>query len=398
MQQKPAPSPLRRHWELSPGVVYLTHGTFGACPRPVLEWQSRLRSELESGPVQFLTRRYEEHLAPNRAALADFIGARPRDLVFTINATAGVNAVVRSLEFRPDDEILTTSHDYNACRNTLTETARRTGARVVVATIPFPLRHADEVSESVLRAVTPRTRLALIDHVTSPTALVFPVAQLVRALESRGVDTLVDGAHAPGMLPLNLAELRPAYYTGNLHKWVCAPKGAAFLWVREDRQAPILPPVISHGYNTSWPGETPFQHRFDWPGTFDPTPWLCVGEALRWMGALLPGGWPELQQRNRDLLLEARRAVCARLEFDPPCPEEMLGSMATLPLPEKFQSRTSDTRISPDQLNLFDRFGIEVPFIRFGSPVRRWFRLSAQIYNTRAEYDYLAEALFDRAN
>ncbi len=397
-QSRPATSPLRQHWGLAPGVVYLNHGSFGACPRPVLELQSRLRAELEAEPVQFLVRNYDENLAQNRAALADFLGARTRDLVFLTNATAGVNAVLRSLELRPGDEILTTNHAYNACRNTLIEVARRSGARVVVAEIPFPVRSAAEIIEPVLRAVTSCTRLALLDHVTSPTALVFPITRLVRELEARGVDTLVDGAHAPGMLPLDLIELRPAYYTGNLHKWICAPKGAAFLWVREDRQSNLHPPVISHGYNTPWPGETALQHRFDWPGTFDPTPWLCVGEAIRWMGASLPGGWPEIMARNCALAAAARRTLCDRLHLEPSCPEDMLGSMATLPLPEKFQGRPVAGILAADQLALFDRFGLEVPFLRFGSPERRWFRLSAQIYNAIEEYDYLAQVLADPAS
>src|SRR5438132_2366159 len=165
---------------------------------------------------------------------------------------------------------------------------------MVVARVPFPLRNADEALEAVLRAVTPRTRLALIDHVTSHTALIFPIARIVRELEARGVDTLVDGAHAPGMVTLNVAKLNAAYYTGNLHKWVCAPKGAAFLWAREDKQAGLQPAVISHGNNTPRPGFTSFQDRFDWAGTFDPTAWFCVGKAIRWLGEMRPGGWPEL--------------------------------------------------------------------------------------------------------
>jgi isopenicillin-N epimerase len=297
------------------------------------------------------------------------------------------------LKLKRGDKLLTTDHDYNACRNVLAETARRAGARVVVAEVSFPLRSGDEITEAVLRAVTPRTRLAMIDHVTSNTALVFPVRQIIRELDARGVGTLVDGAHAPGMLPLNLRELRPAYYTANLHKWVCAPKGAAFLWAREDKQACLQPAVISHGNNRPRPGFTPFQDRFDWAGTADPTPWFCVGAAIRWMRHLLPRGWRELRERNHALAVKARLILCERLEVEPPCPGSLLGAMATIPLPERFQGKPASGKIDAEQMLLYDRFGIEVPFMRFGQPERRWFRVSAQIYNSPAEYSYLSEAL-----
>jgi isopenicillin-N epimerase len=348
---------------------------------------------MEAEPVQFLWRRYEERLEPARQELARFIGAKSKDLVFVTNATAGVNAVLRSLKLRRGDEVLTTNLDYNACHNVLVEVVRQAGAKLVVADIQFPLNSAAEITAAILQSVTRRTRLALLDHVTSNTALVFPIKQIVRELEARGVDTLVDGAHAPGMLSLNLRELSPTYYTANLHKWVCAPKGAAFLWVREDKQTDLQPAVISHGNNRPRPGFTPFQDRFDWAGTFDPSAWFCVGEAIKFMGGLLPGGWPELRQRNHALAVAARRMLCERLEVEPPCPESLLGSMATVPLPEALQRVPPSGKIDREQLRLYDQFGIEVPLMRFGQRERRWFRISAQIYNSMADYEYLGAAL-----
>jgi isopenicillin-N epimerase len=373
--------------------VFLNHGSFGACPKPILKLQAELRSEMEAEPVQFLWRRYEERLEPSRVALAKFLGARSRDLVFVTNATTGANAVLRSLKLRRGDELLSTNLDYNACHNVLVAAAQRAGAKLITAHVPFPLRSADEITEAVLRAVTPQTRLAMIDHVTSDTALVFPIARLVRELEKRGVDTLVDGAHAPGMVPLDLQKLRPAYYTGNLHKWVCAPKGAAFLWVREDRQRELQPAVISHGNNRTRPGFTEFQDRFDWPGTFDPSAWFCVGEAIRWMGSLLPGGWSELRACNHALAVEARRLLCQRLEVEAPCPEGLLGAIATIPLPPRFQGTPRSGKMDAEQLRLYDEFGIEVPFSRIGPKELRCCRISAQIHNTPAEYEYLAAVL-----
>lgn len=396
MSQKmlpPKPNRFRRFWGLKPGTVFLNHGSFGACPKPILELQAKLRRELEAEPVQFLWRRYEERLGPARRALAKFLGAASRDLVFVTNATTGVNAVLRSLKLKRGDELLTTSLDYNACRNVLNEVARQTGAKLVVANIPFPFQSAEEITAAILQAVTKHTRLALLDHVASNTAIIMPLREIIQALEARGVDTLVDGAHAPGMLPLNLRDLGPTYYTANLHKWVCAPKGAAFLYVRKDRQANIQPAVISHGNNRTRPGFTPFQDRFDWAGTFDPTAWLCVPEAIRWMGQLLPGGWRELRERNHQLVVEARKLLCERFEVEPPCPEDLLGSMATIPLPARFQQRKASGKIDREQLALYDRFGIEVPLSRFGKPPQRWLRVSAQIYNSPADYEFLAESI-----
>src|SRR5262249_16600935 len=208
----------REPFLLASDITFLNHGSFGACPRPVLDAQSRIREEMEREPVRFLARENDARIDAARAALAAFVGARPDDLVFVANATSGVNAVARSPRLEPGDEILTTDHAYNACRNALDWVAGRAGARVVVAAVPFPLAHEDEIVDAILGAVTPRTRLALIDHVTSPTALVFPVKRLIAQLQAAGVDVIVDGAHAPGMVLLDVAGLGAAYYPGNCHK------------------------------------------------------------------------------------------------------------------------------------------------------------------------------------
>ncbi len=382
------------HWTLDPSVAFLNHGSFGACPRAVLQAQQQLRDQMEANPVRFLTRELTPLLDASRARLAALLHTASQNLVFVHNATTAVNAVVRSLDLRRGDEILTTSQDYNACRNALKEAARRANARVVIATAPFPLRDEEQIIEAALARITKRTRLAMIDHITSSTALIFPIERLVRELENRGVETLVDGAHAPGMVPLDLDALRPSYYTGNCHKWLCAPKGSAFLFARPDRQKGLMPTTVSHGYAKPWPHRCLFHTRFDWVGTIDPTPWLCVGNAIEFCESLLPGGLPALMARNHQLVVEARRLLCASLDIEPPCPEEMLGAMATLPLPAAPESGSDPLyRLDTLHVTLYKKYKIEVPVMRWGKPKRRWFRISAQAYNSLTDYERLATAI-----
>ncbi len=376
---------MRTHWRLDPGVTFLNHGSFGACPAPVLARQADLRERMEAEPVRFFARELEPLLDSARQEVAAFVGCAPGDLAFVPNATAGVNTVLRSLRLGADDELLVTSHAYNACRNALEHAAATAGARVVVAPVPFPVGSPGEVETAVLDRVTPKTLLALVDHVTSPTGLVFPVARLVDRLAERGVDALVDGAHAPGMVPLEVGALGAAYYTGNFHKWVCAPKGAAFLHVRADRQASLRPLAISHGANSPRTDRSRFRLEHDWTGTFDPTPYLCVPEALRFLASLVPGGWPEVMRRNKAKAAAARDVLCRALRVAPPCPTEMLGSLASVPLPDGPAEALQDA--------LFFQKRIEVPVMPWPAPPHRLIRISAQLYNSPEEYERLAGAL-----
>ncbi len=389
----PAPSPLAHAWTLDPGVVYLNHGSFGATPRSVLARQTELRTQLEREPVRFFDRDLEGSLDSVRGTLGALLGAHPDDLAAVPNATSGVNTVVRSLDFGPGDELLTTDHAYNACENALRYVASRTGARVVRAKVPFPLSGPDAVVEAVLAAVTPRTRFALIDHVTSQTGLVFPVERLVPLLQGRGVDVLVDGAHAPGMVPVQLDALGAAYYTANCHKWLCTPKGAAFLHVRRDRQQRIHPLTISHGLNTTRTDRTHFRVEFDWCGTDDPTAWLCIPSSLEALGALVPGGMPQVMAKNHSLALSARRTLCEALDIPPPCPEDMLGSLAAVPLPPGDGRPRPPPGLDPLQDALFHRKSIEVPVFNWPAAPARCLRVSAQLYNAPEQYAYLAQCV-----
>jgi isopenicillin-N epimerase len=386
---------INEHWLLDREITFLNHGSFGACPIPVLEAQTSFREQLEREPLRFLMREFEPLLDNARNQLAAFIGADEQDLAFVPNATTGVNAVLRSLIFAPGDELLTTNQEYNACRNTLDFIAERTGAKVIVAEIPFPIESPEQIIAAIIKCVSPQTKLALLDHIVSQTGLIFPIKQLVRELGNRGVDVLVDGAHAPGMVALNLEEIGAAYYTGNCHKWLCAPKGAAFLYVRRDKQDGIRPTTISHGANSPRADKSRFQLEFDWMGTVDPSPYLCVPVAINFMGSLLSGGWPELMAKNHILALAGRQILADKLDLPLPCPDEMVGSMAVVPLLDDKSDAVAKGGIPPLQEALWEIFRIEVPVIPWPDTSKRLVRISAQFYNTLPQYEYLAKALVE---
>jgi isopenicillin-N epimerase len=386
-------------WTLDPTVTFLNHGSFGASPAPVLAVQRAWRDRLEREPVTFLDRELEGHLDRARDALGAFLGGDPAGLAFVPNATTASNAVLRSLRFEPGDELLTCDHEYNATLNTIRAAANRHGARVVLAALPFPTTGEEELIDAVLAAVTPRTRLAVLSHVTSPTALVLPIERLVRELDARGVDTLVDGAHAPGMVPLALDALGAAYYTGNGHKWLCGPKGAAFLWVRADRQEAIHPTIVSHGANATRTDRPRFRLEFDWVGTGDPTAALTLPAAIDWLAGLEPGGWPAVMAANRALALEARDRLVAVLGSPTPAPDALIGSMAAVPIP----GLRTDAEAAWLHEELFDEDRIEVPVVPWPVPGARpsptdpprsvLVRVSAQRYNDSGDIGRLVDAL-----
>ena len=314
----------------------MNHGSFGAVPIPVREEQARWRARWDADPTGFVYRDLVPGVERSREALARFLGADPGGLAFVRNASQGVASVIRSVEsgLGPGDEMVTTSQDYNAVRQTLEFSARRTGASVRVVDVPFPIDDPARVTRLVCDAATERTKLVILDHITSPTALVFPVEDIVSTLEPE-IPVLVDGAHGPGQVMLDLDALGASWYTGNLHKWVCAPHGAAFLHTRADLVDETVPTVISHAWNTPLiDGASRYLGLFDWTGTDDFSPWLVIPEALDVVGGLEPGGWPAVIERNHALVLAARETLCASLGIDPPAPESMIGTMAAVPLPD----------------------------------------------------------------
>ncbi len=388
---------LRSHWLLDEAVTFLNHGSFGACPREVLAYQSELRHTIEREPVNFFVRELEPLLDALRVRLAQLLSAKPTDLALVPNATAGCNAVLASFPLTEGDEVLVTSHGYNAVNNAAARWAEPRGASVRFAPLPFPVASESAIVASLEAAFSARTRLLVIDHVTSPSALVLPVKQLVDVAHKHGCEVLVDGAHAPGMFALDVPSLGAGFYTGNLHKWVCAPKGAAFLWVREDLQARLQPIVTSHGRNAQRTDRSRFQLEFDWTGTDDPTAHLSVAKALDFLEGISEGSLATHYAINHGLLLQARELLCRRLGIEAPAPSELLGTMVTLPLPDRPEHEADIPGLpgyaDPLQKRLVDEHRIQVPIINWPTPRSRFFRVSAQRYNQLADYERLADAL-----
>lgn len=376
---------------IDPQVTFLNHGSFGACPRPVFEAYQAWQLKLERQPVAFLDplRGLSGWMRDARTAMAAEIGAMPDDLVGLTNATEGLNIVAQSLDLGPGDEILTTDHEYAALDKTWAYVSRRSGARVVHVTIPLPLTDAQSFTEAVLAGITPRTRVLFLSHITSATALVFPIEAVVAEARARGIATVIDGAHTPGHIPLDLNALDADYYSGNCHKWLMAPKGSAFLYVRRELQARINPLVISHGWteDARLPGtkgvfgNTPFIDGLEMQGTRDPSAWLTVPDAIAFRRQ---HGWDTVAARCRDLVQDTARRVASLTGLAPLCsPEFCAPQMAAMPVP----------RCDPMALKLalLNDHGIEIPCYDWQD--RTIVRVSAQGYNTASQMDLLVAAL-----
>jgi isopenicillin-N epimerase len=383
MTLPPHPEPeLRKQFLLRPDVIYLNHGSFGACPRPVFRRYQTWQRELERQPVAFLGRRYRDLMRAARDSLGAYVGADADDLVYVTNATTGLNVVARSLPLEPGDEVLTTDLEYGALDRTWRFVCRKRGARYVRQPLPLPVASPDDVLEALWAGVTSRTRVLFLSHVTSATALILPVAALVRRAREAGIRTVVDGAHAPGQLPLNLEALGADFYAGNCHKWMLAPKGAAFLHARREVQPLLEPLVVSWGWESATPGPSRFVDEQEYGGTRDISAFLAVPAAIDFMA---DHAWPEVRRWCHAAARWTRERITALTGLPPLTPDDpaWYGQMVALPLPpcdgEALQRR------------LYDEYGIEVPVTDWGD--RHCLRVSLQAYNTAADVEALVEAL-----
>lgn len=376
-------------WPLDPAATYLNHGTVGVTPLRVMEAQRRIRDEIERHPSRFLLReaagrfagatspRSRLRLAADRVAA--FLGAQGDDLVFVDNVTAGANAILRSFPFEPGDEILVSDLGYGGVTRAATFAARSSGATVRTVAMPWPFR-AEELADAIVGAAGPRTKIAVVDHVSSGSALILPVAVIAARLRDRGVAVLVDGAHAPAAIPVDIPSLGVDWYLANLHKWAWAPRSAGILWARPERQAGLHPAVISWGLDEGFTAE------FDWVGTRDLTPYLASVAAL---DLLDEWGGPAVRGYNHSLAWTAAHLLAERWATTFDVPESMIGTMVTLPLPEAF-GRTADAASAIRDRLLFEH-GIEVQMHEWRNRV--WVRVAAQIYNDMSDIERLGAAV-----
>jgi isopenicillin-N epimerase len=369
----------RSEWLLDPGVAFLNHGSYGATPRAVLAEQDRWRTRMERQPTTFMTFELPQALRDAAARLAGFLRCEADDLAFVENATAGCNAVLNSLPLAAGDEILVTSHGYPAVHKAAGHAAARGGAHVIEAAVPFPLADRQEVVAAVAARLGPRTRLVVLDHITSPTAIIYPVAELIALCHAAGVLVLIDGAHAPGMLDLDIPAIGADWYVGNCHKWLMAPKGAGFIWAAPGRQAGLHPPVISHGYGRGFVAE------FDWVGTRDPSAWLAVPEAIEFHQK---HGGAALRARNIGLVRESAALLAQRWGTPRGAPDALTGSMAAIRVPG--HEPATWERALELRRKLFDTHRIEAAITPFAGAL--WARISAQAYNDPEDYRRLGAA------
>jgi isopenicillin-N epimerase len=381
---------MREHWLLDPDVTYLNHGTVGAPPRRVLRKQQALRDEMERQPSRFMLRelngeqpmpwRLESRYREAIAQIAPFLGARPDDLVFVPNVTTGLNAVLRSVSLGPPDEVLISDLAYGAIARAADVVTRERGATLRTVEMPFPLRDSGDVVEAFVRALTPRTKLLVVDHVTAQSALVLPVAAIAAECRARGVPVLVDGAHAPGSIAVEIPATGADWYAANLHKWAHAPRSCGILWSRPEHQAMLHHPVVSWGSGRGFHAE--FEHH----ATCDPTSYLAAPEGVT---LLREWDYDAVLAYMHGLAVEAGRVLTDRWETTVDTPDDMRGAMVTVPLPEDAGTTTGDATRLRLSLLVDERIEVQVHAWRG----RLWARVSAQVYNDRADFVRLADAV-----
>ena len=368
------------HFQVRPDITFLNHGSFGACPRPVFDVYHQWQGALEADPVEFLGRRIDELLREARLPLAAYLGTQADNLVFVPNTTAGVNIVARSLQLGPGDEVLATDHEYGASDRTWRFLCTQRGMSYINQPIPLPLESEEEMVEQFWQGVTPRTKVIFISHITSPTAIIFPVAKICQRAREAGILTVIDGAHAPGQVPLNLEEIGADFYIGNCHKWLCAPKGSAFLYASPERQALLQPLIVSWGYESRNPSGSTFQDYFGWVGTDDPAAFLSVPSAIAFQQE---HNWDAVRAACHELAASARQEITSLLGTRLICSDAWFGQMCTIQVPDGDPLALQRT--------LRETWHIEIPVMTWNN--QRYIRISIQGYNSPADVERLLTAL-----
>lgn len=367
---------MRDLYLLDEKVVFLNHGSFGACPKVVFERYQAWQLELERQPVEFLGRQHDTLIKEALNSSGDYLGTSGENLVFVPNATTGLNMVARSLKLEAGDEILTTNHEYGALDLTWAYISRETSCAVIAMPLPDTFNDPDDVVEAIWKGVTENTKIIFMSHITSPTGLILPAEEICKRARQAGIMTIIDGAHVPGQLALNLDELGADFYSGNFHKWLSAPKGSAFVYISPEYHDMIDPLTISWG----WDGDTFFE-RTRWQGTREIASFLTVPTAIQFQK---DHNWQEIQNRCHDLAIETMHRICEVTGLDPFASPEFFGQMATAPLPV-------DTDLEKLKSYLYDNYCVEVPLTELEG--RKFIRVSIQAYNTRKDADALITGL-----
>jgi isopenicillin-N epimerase len=373
---------LRRHFLLKRGVIFLNHGSFGATPKPVFQVYQRWQRELEGQPVEFLGRRFTGLMRTARRSLAEYINTSAENLVYTPNVTVSVNIVARSLKLGPGDEVLTTDHEYGACGRTWRFLSREKGFVYKNQPIPLPLESYDDFIKALWKGVTPKTKVIFLSHITSPTAMIFPITEVCARARREGILTLIDGAHAPGQLPLDMHAIGADFYGGNLHKWLCAPKGAGFLYARPEAQELLKPLIVSWGYESETPSGSPFIDLHEWTGTRDYSAYLSVPSAIEFQAE---HDWDHVRIDCHEMVCDVQKKICGLTGLAPlNCNDYLFGQFVSIPLPD-------NTDIIKLKDKLYKKYRIEVPLIQWNE--RKLLRVSIQGYNTKRDANALVKGL-----
>jgi len=374
---------LHEDFLLDTHVIYLNHGSFVATPRPVFDRYQRWQRELERQPTEFLGRRAGALLEQSRQVLAEYLGTHSSNLAYVTNATTGLNAIARGLSLGEGDEVLASDHEYGALDRTWRFLARKMGFRYRNHPVRLPLTTPEAFVETFWQGVTPHTRVIFLSHITSPTALIFPVEAICQKAREQGILTIIDGAHAPGQIALQLDALGADFYSGNLHKWLCAPKGAAFVYARPEMMPLIEPLVVSWGYQSDQPGPSPLVDYLEWQGTRDISAFLAVPDAIEYQRS---HDWDAVRQQCHQLTVDTAAAIAETFGLAPisPLTETWVGQMASAPLPQNAQTEELHRR-------LYDEYQIEIPILEWNG--HKLARCSFQAYNTQEDADALLKAL-----
>jgi isopenicillin-N epimerase len=373
---------MKAQFLLDPTITFLNHGSFGACPKPIFEEYQRFQKELETEPVYFLIKKQKEYLQLAKNSLAKFVGCSPNDFFFTSNPTIAINTIMRSLNLKAGDEILTTNHEYGAMDRTWNFYCKKSGAKYIRQNISIPIVSKQQIIEEFWKGYTSKTKIIFLNQISSSTALIFPVKEICEKARELGLITIIDGAHVPGHIDLNITDLNPDFYTGTLHKWMLAPKGSSFLYVKKSFQEMLDPLIVGWGYESLTPGESQFLDYQEFQGTRDISAFLCTPKVIDF---LYHNDWKSKTLISKKIVLENYQRFCDLLNSQPICPisEEFLGQMASIPI----------KTFHPVELKelLFEKYKIEIPIMPLNG--NHYIRYSINAYNSQEDLDILYSAL-----